>query len=151
VLTYSMNLMGQPDYAAAILGMVRDADVGIEALRRKEVSTEQFLSNLPKGIPDGLREFLATTASHGLLAVIASHRRFDPEGKEAELVEFDFQSEESAGTQKLVAMSGHFLQTLREGRAGRNRPDLADALRRGIRSAGLSGCLFRLFLEPCCR
>ena len=43
------------------------------------------------------------------------HRRFDSTGQATDAVEFDFQTEESAGTQKLVAMAGPFLHTLREG------------------------------------
>ena len=114
-LDFTVNLLGNPEYAPLILNLIRQADVGIESLQRREVSSEQFASALPKGIPEGLREVLLQSANSGAYSIATSHRRFDPSGGEAGSVEFDFVGEESAGTQKLVAMAGPFLHTLREG------------------------------------
>ncbi len=43
------------------------------------------------------------------------HKRFSEKNQVCENVEFNFKNEESAGTQKLVAMSGPFLRTLEDG------------------------------------
>src|SRR5713226_4540098 len=51
----------------------------------------------------------------GAFAVKTFHKHFDAEDQPTGLVEFDLKTEESAGTQKFVALSGPFLHTLREG------------------------------------
>jgi hypothetical protein len=43
------------------------------------------------------------------------HQRFGTDDQPAGTVQFDLKTEESAGTQKFVAMTGPFLYTLREG------------------------------------
>ncbi len=114
-LEFTVNLMANSEYAPLILNLIRQADVGIESLKRLEVSPDQFMAAIPKGIPEGLREWFSQSASRGAYSIRTLHRRFDPTGKSADVVEFDFHTEESAGTQKLVAMAGPFLHTLREG------------------------------------
>ena len=114
-LEFTVNLMSNSEYAPLILNLIRQADVGIESLKRMEVSPDQVVASLPKGIPDGLRELFLQSASRGAYSIRTLHRRFDSTGQATDAVEFDFQTEESAGTQKLVAMAGPFLHTLREG------------------------------------
>jgi AAA15 family ATPase/GTPase len=114
-LEFTVNLMSNSEYAPLILNLIRQADVGIESLKRMEVSPDQVVATLPKGIPDGIRELFLQSASRGAYSIRTLHRRFDSTGNASDTVEFDFQAEESAGTQKLVAMAGPFLHTLREG------------------------------------
>jgi hypothetical protein len=114
-LEFTVNLMSNSEYAPLILNLIRQADVGIESLKRMEVSPDQVVASLPKGIPDGLRELFLQSASRGAYSIRTLHRRFDSTGQATDAVEFDLQTEESAGTQKLVAMAGPFLHTLREG------------------------------------
>lgn len=62
-LEFTVNLMSNSEYAPLILNLIRQADVGIESLKRMEVSPDQVVATLPKGIPDGIRELFLQSAS----------------------------------------------------------------------------------------
>ena len=114
-LGFTVRLMGEAEYVPLILNLVKQADVGIEGLHRKELSPEKLASLVPKGIPDSIRNLILQSPGAGAFSVTTSHRKFDADNKSAGTVEFDFNQEESAGTQKFIALTGPFLHTLREG------------------------------------
>ena len=78
-----------------------------------ELSVSERLKLLPKDFPEHLRK--EVLASPGAFMIKTLHKRFSEKNQVCENVEFNFKNEESAGTQKLVAMSGPFLRTLEDG------------------------------------
>ena len=104
-----------PDYASRILSLVKQADLGIENLHRRELPPDKMASVIPPGIPEAIRTQLLNSTGTGAFTVSTSHRKFGPDGAPIGNVEFDFESEESAGTQKFIALTGPFLHTLNEG------------------------------------
>ncbi len=111
-LAFTVELLKKPAIAARIRDFVR-ACAGLEGLQTVEVPVSERVKLLPKEFPEHLRNEVLT--SPGAFMVKASHRKFDEHNRARGSVEFNLKNEESAGTQKFVAMSGPFLHTLEEG------------------------------------
>jgi uncharacterized protein len=114
-MTFTAKLLSDPGYGPLIRELVKQADIGIENLEREDIPLAELTKKIPKGMPETLRESILRAATAGAFAVKTFHKRFDAEDKPAGLVEFNLKVDESAGTQKFVAMTGPFLHTLREG------------------------------------
>ncbi len=92
--------------------LLKDFDLNIE---RFESNTIKQSLALDGEIPEDLRplaDALKNMKETTVKKVSTYHRRFDSEGVEAGEVAFDLKSDESEGTQKLVAMSGPLVDTL---------------------------------------
>lgn len=115
-LPFTVKLLGDKEYGASIRELVRQADVGIEGIIREDIDKEQLSEKISKdrGIPQGLRDRLVRNAS-AVSIVRTLHQRFDSDNRTAGTVEFNLETEESAGTQQFFALAGPFLHTLREG------------------------------------
>ena len=114
-MDFTAQRLNDPEYGPLIRELVKQADVGIENLERQEIARDKIPEMIPKAFPEALREFVLRTATAGAFAIRTFHKRFDAEDRLAGMVEFDLKGEESAGTQKFVALTGPFLHTLREG------------------------------------
>lgn len=114
-LAFTAGLLSDPRYGPLIRELVKQADIGIENLERQEVVLDKLPQMLPKAIPEAVREVILRTVASGIFAVKTYHKLFDAADRPTGLVEFDLKTEESAGTQKFVALSGPFLHTLLEG------------------------------------
>lgn len=118
-LGFTMLLMSDPQFAAnygpMILNLVKQADMGIEGLHRREASPEKLASLIPAVIPEPIRAQILNSTGTGAFMFTTSHRKYGSDEAAVGSVEFDFESEESAGTQKFIALTGPFLYTLTEG------------------------------------
>lgn len=114
-LPFTVKLLSDKEYGAAIRELVRQADVGIEDLIREDIDKSQFSEKLSKDrdIPQALRDLLMQNDSE-VSVVRTLHQRFDANNRPAGTVEFDLETE-SAGTQQFFALAGPFLHTLGEG------------------------------------
>jgi AAA15 family ATPase/GTPase len=116
-LPFTAELLSDKEYAGSIRELVRQADVGIEDLIREDIDKHQLLEKLSKDrkdLPQTLRDLIVQNASSALI-VRTVHQRFDSENRAVGKVEFDLETEESAGTRQFFALAGPFLHTLREG------------------------------------
>jgi uncharacterized protein len=114
-MNFTAKLLSDSEYGPLIQDLVKQADVGIEKLEREDIPLDKLTGMIPKGMPEGFRESILRAAPAVAFAVKTFHKRFNAEDKAAGFVEFNLKAEESAGTQKFVAMTGPFLHTLREG------------------------------------
>ncbi|MEI6077932.1 MAG: ATP-binding protein [Verrucomicrobiota bacterium] len=114
-MDFTAKRLNDPEYGPLIRELVKQADVGIENLERQDIAADKLPKMIPKGSPEAFREFILRTAVAGAFTVKTSHKRFDADDKPAGMVKFDLKVDESAGTQKFVALTGPFLHTLREG------------------------------------
>jgi hypothetical protein len=113
-MTFTANLLNDAEYGPLIRELVRQADIGIEELVRQDIAGDKIPEMIPRDIPETLREqILRSTAAAFMVKTV--HQRFDAKDQPMGTVEFNLKSEESAGTQKFVAITGPFLHTLREG------------------------------------
>jgi len=116
-LPFTAELLSDKEYGASIRELVRQADVGIEDLIREDIDKDQLLEKLSKDtkdLPQAVRDLIVQNAS-GASIVRTVHQRFDSDNRAVGKVEFDLETEESAGTQQFFALAGPFLHTLREG------------------------------------
>jgi hypothetical protein len=114
-MDFTAKRLNDPEYGPLIRDLVKQADVGIANLERQEITREKLPDMIPKSLPPAFREYVLKTATAGAFAVKTFHQRFDVNDKPSGMVEFDLKVDESAGTQKFVALTGPFLQTLRDG------------------------------------
>jgi hypothetical protein len=113
-MTFTANLLNDPEYGPLIRELVKQVDIGIMNLERQDIAREKIPDMIPKQLPQALRDLVMRSAA-GAFTIKTIHQRFDAADQPAGTVEFDLKAEESAGTQKFVAMTGPFLHTLREG------------------------------------
>jgi hypothetical protein len=113
-MDFTSSLLNNPEYGPLIRELVKQIDVGIENLARKDIEFEKISDFLPQNMPQAVRDLVLRGAT-GAFAVKTLHQHFDVDDKPDTMVEFDLLQDESAGTQKFVAMTGPFLRTLREG------------------------------------
>jgi hypothetical protein len=109
---FTANLLDDPSYGPLIRGLVKQADIGIENVTRQKIAPDKLPEMLPRNFPPALRELVLRSSAFSLKT---THRSFDTDNKPAGTVEFDLKTDESAGTQKFVALTGPFLHVLREG------------------------------------
>lgn len=114
------------DYAAQIKELMRQADVGIEDIRVvvNPLHREHF-GHIGVSMIKDIR--VVVNPLHPLQGEILSgkwpssfsiktyHQKFNTQQKSVGLVEFDLDADESAGTQKFLALAGPFLEALTTG------------------------------------
>jgi uncharacterized protein len=112
-MNFTATLLNDLVYGPLIRELVKQV-IGIENLKRHDIARDKIKDMIPKEIPQTVREMVLRDAASAF-TVKTIHQRFDAEDKPAGKVEFNLKSEESAGSQKFVALTGPFLHTLHEG------------------------------------
>jgi len=102
--------LDEEDYRADILNFLKVADVGIENVFVESL-TATYLTD---GIPEKLRDKLTQMITPGAKQVVFQHSIFEDNGAVAGTENWG-QNHESAGTQKLFALSGPLIETLKKG------------------------------------
>ncbi len=112
---FTVSKVMHPTGKGAIMGFLREADLGIADVRVRAIEHE---SELPGNLPADLHERLtaALMEKDGVIfgGAKAVHRVYDSLGNRTGMLEFDME-EESSGTQKYFALSGPILETLQQG------------------------------------
>jgi hypothetical protein len=98
----------QPEVAIRVLQLLKKLDLGIQDLK---VVKEPFNDALMKGIPSELKHLF--TYPKEVLRAISTHKKYHS-GKDA-LVEFDFNKQESVGTQRLFLLMMMIIPILYKG------------------------------------
>ena len=113
-MRYTANRLREKEYAPLIHELTKKADIGIERLQRLDLHVTDAVRLLPGGKPDEVRQGLLS-GELSAFAIKTFHMKYGPEQKVVAPVEFDLKADESAGTQRFVALTGPFLFTLRHG------------------------------------
>jgi hypothetical protein len=113
-IRYTANRLKDKEYAPLIHELARKADIGIERLQTQELLPEAAVRLLPKATPDNLRHGLLS-GEFSAFTIKTYHRKFGPTDELLAPIEFDLKTDESAGTQRFVALTGPFLFTLKHG------------------------------------
>ncbi len=100
------------DMQHAFVSLLADADTGIEGIRIETVVTAipDAIPGMPKGMQDFFKAAKDLASSHPTPQVITVRR--DSRGNS---VEFNFQEDESQGTQRFFAVAGPLLDALNKG------------------------------------
>jgi AAA15 family ATPase/GTPase len=110
LLPYTIKMLEQKETSDAVRQLVKRFDVGISGL---ETIHHRFSEDdlAPGHFPDGLRQ---TLLEEGYRTLKTTHQVYNQEGHVQASVDFEIE-DESDGTQKLIALSGILVDTLRQG------------------------------------
>ncbi len=104
---FTYSKLDEKDYRKDILSFLKVADVGIEDVFLESVTATDFLDEMPKKLRKKLKKLEAKQ-------VVFQHSIFNDKGVVTGQKHWG-QNHESAGTQKLFALSGPLIETLRKG------------------------------------
>jgi uncharacterized protein len=113
-MRYTANRLRESEYAALIHELTKKADIGIERLQRLDLQPEEAVRLIQAGTLHDVRQGLLS-GDLSAFAIKTFHRKYGPGQEIVGPVEFDLKTDESAGTQRFVALTGPFLYTLRHG------------------------------------
>lgn len=111
-LNYTVNCLIENENKSDILQLIKKLDLGISDIQVEQ--RKLTIDVLPDEMPDELKKFLVKrelkTTSIG-----TNHRKFDQDGNYKSIEQFDLNSHESEGTQKVFALAGPLVATLKQG------------------------------------
>ena len=98
-----------------ILNLLKAADLGIQDINLEKID----LANLPKDMPKELKDKITKEVNDDkkeiLTDVLTSHKKFDSNKKEIDVVDFSLYDDESSGTRKFFALTGPILDVIENG------------------------------------
>lgn len=109
LVPFTLEKLKEEEFRKEILKFLKEADLGIEdiSLEKTKIKYED-ISEVEKAKFGPDEELFS-------VRIQTSHPRFDNENKPLPSVKFNLATEESEGTKKLFALSGPFLDTLKNG------------------------------------
>ena len=115
---YSLNMLGGEEHNSEAQQLITELDLDIQGIKIEK--SEMKAEEVPEDIVSHFRRQLPKDA-HEMrferLAVQSIHSVFDSEGNASSKVLVNIDEFESEGTQKLIALSGPLVNTLKKGRA----------------------------------
>jgi uncharacterized protein len=113
-MRFTADRLKDREYARLIHELAKKADMGIERLKSLDIAPSDAVKSLPPEVPDQLqRGILAGELS--AFTIKTYHMKYGAKNGAGVPVEFDLRTDESAGTQKFIALTGPFLHTLKNG------------------------------------
>lgn len=113
-LAYTIKcLSADHENRESVINLIKKLDLGIREISLEE--TEVNYDSLPKDIPEELKRIILKTGAVKSSAINTFHQKFDHQGNYVELERFNLQHHESEGTQKIVALAGALVDTLKNG------------------------------------
>ncbi len=107
---FTYSKIDEKEYREDILRFLKVADTGIEDILLESVTAEYLPNNIPKKLRNNLKKLISSETKQ----LVFQHSIFNDKGKAAGKKSWG-QNNESAGTQKLFALSGPLIETLRKG------------------------------------
>jgi uncharacterized protein len=113
MLDVTLERLKEPGSKARVLELTQVADSGITDydLRQKKLTLQDF----PKEMSDEIKQDILK--DHPMIVELkTAHRKFDEANNDVGAILFDLDDNESAGTQKMVKLTGPLLDALENGR-----------------------------------
>ena len=112
-LQFTLDCFIDEEYKNDILRLVKQLDLGISDIKLEQ---ENFtIEALPKYFSDELKKQIFQDNKGKAISISTRHKKFDVNGNSQSVEEFDLNTHESEGTQKLFALSGLLINTLKLG------------------------------------
>ncbi|NEP56440.1 MAG: ATP-binding protein [Symploca sp. SIO2G7] len=108
---YTISCLIDNQNKDGIIKLIKKLDLGIEDIRATE--TKMNADNLPDNLPDEIKSFLI---EREVISIQTMHRKFNNQGKYISTELFDLDEQESEGTQKIFALAGPLMDTLKYGK-----------------------------------
>jgi AAA15 family ATPase/GTPase len=97
-----------------IVQLIKKLDVGVDELKLEQMNVT--FDSLPDEIPDELKEIILKGLNGKATSINTVHKKFDSKGNYISTEIFDLGEQESEGTQKVFALAGPLVDTLKEGK-----------------------------------
>lgn len=110
----TFNLLDNEETKPAMQNFYNNADLGFDTVK---LNKKEFdVARLPKDMPESIMQEISTKLQgQTMVDAITVHKKYDSKNKEVGTVEFDMDSQESAGTNKVFNMSGPIFDVLHDG------------------------------------
>jgi hypothetical protein len=110
---YTAECLFEDRDSKEILGLVKNLDLGIGEIKveQKDLTLDAF----PKALPDEIKNFIIEGTEGKAVLVNTVHSKFDENNKHVSDVLFSLDRQESEGTQKIFALAGPLVDTLKCG------------------------------------
>lgn len=112
--SYTVNCLLENKNRDEIVKLIKKLDLGIGDIKVEQ--TEFTVDHLPDGLPDELKKLIFESSRGKATSIQTVHQKFDSEEKYLASELFDFETQESEGTQKVFALAGPLVDTLRNGK-----------------------------------
>nr|WP_242040178.1 ATP-binding protein [Anabaena subtropica] len=114
-LDYTVKCLAEDsDNRKDIINLIKQLELGISEIKLEEM--EITPDSVITEIPNELKSLLFPTGVFKKTAINTLHKKFDKEGKYVSMELFDLKGQESEGTQKIVAIAGPLIDTLKNGK-----------------------------------
>ncbi|NER24919.1 MAG: ATP-binding protein [Symploca sp. SIO1C2] len=94
-----------------IIKLIKKLDLGIDGINVEKIKVN--VDELPKKLPDRIKRILIEDE---IVSIQAMHRKFDNQGNYVSTELFELDEQESEGTQKIFALAGPLVDTLKYGK-----------------------------------
>ncbi|MGB3655273.1 MAG: ATP-binding protein [Rivularia sp. (in: cyanobacteria)] len=112
-LIYTIDCLINDDNKNDILKLLKKLDLGIDNI---QVELRDFTNDtFPNNLPDNMKQITLDLKRANTASIDTMHQKFDENNNYHSIEKFNFKNHESEGTQKLFALSGLLIQTLKEG------------------------------------
>jgi len=113
-LGYTVSCLMDSENRNDILKLINNLDFGFHEVEIKQ--TEITADSLPNYIPDKLKKLILKDAVGKATSINTIHRKFNSDGNTISAELFDLDEQESEGTQKVFALAGPLVDTLKNGK-----------------------------------
>jgi AAA15 family ATPase/GTPase len=97
-----------------ILQLLKKLDFGFSDVKVEQ--SEVTVDSLPSELPDEIKSLILTNGEAKITSVQTMHLKFDGKGNSVSTELFNLDDQESEGTQKVFALAGPLVDTLKDGK-----------------------------------
>ena len=112
-LIYTIDCLINDDNKSDIIQLIKKLDLGIGDIQVEQ--KDSIVDTLPKNLPDSMKQIVRDLKKAEAASIDTIHYKFDKDGNYKSIEKFNLKANESEGTQKLFALSGLLVNTLKEG------------------------------------
>ncbi|MEH1852281.1 MAG: ATP-binding protein [Nostoc sp.] len=111
---YTVSCLTNNKNKDEIFQLLKKLDLGFSDAKVKE--SEITADFLPKELPDEIKNYIIKNGMTKVTSVQTMHQKFNAEGNPVSTQIFDLDNQESEGTQKVFALAGPLVDTLKNGK-----------------------------------
>ncbi|RUR76729.1 ATP/GTP-binding protein [Chlorogloeopsis fritschii PCC 9212] len=111
---YTVSCLMDNENKDEILQLLKKLDLGFSDVKVEEI--EITADSFPNELPDEIKNFILKNGGRKITSVQTMHRKFDGKGNSVSTEMFDLDDQESEGTQKVFALAGPLVDTLKNGK-----------------------------------
>lgn len=112
-LIYTVDCLMNDENKSDIIQLIKKLDLGIDDIQVEQ--EDSIVDALPKDLPENMKQIARYLEKFDAAFIDTIHKKFDQNGNYQSVEKFNLKTNESKGTQKLFALSGLLINTLKEG------------------------------------